>query len=210
MISLFLDTCTSRLIIGIYRDFEELYLKIEETSNDLSRRTLKQIDEALESTQLSIKDIDRIYVVDGPGSFTGVRVGVTIAKILAWGLKKEIYPISELELLASTKVKTKYVASMIDARRESVYAGLYDSDLKPIIMEEYISVEKFINKIKRRMSLQDVTFVSYDDSLIETTIKPIPDIISILKNHKLDQSINCHEINPNYLKKTEAEEKLKS
>lgn len=209
MISLFLDTCTSRLIIGIYRDFEELYLKIDETSNDLSRRTLKQIDEALKKTQLSIKDIDRIYVVNGPGSFTGIRVGVTIAKIIAWGLKKEIFPISELELLASTKVKTKYVASMIDARRNAVYASLYDCDLKTIINEEYIPLEKFINKIKRRISLQDVTFISYDNSLIDRIIKPIPDIVSILKKHKIDQSVNCHEINPNYLKKTEAEEKLK-
>ena len=132
MIKLFIDTATSRLIVGIYKDNKELYLENVEAHNDLSSRVLPTIKKICEEVNIKINDVDEIYVVNGPGSFTGIRVGVTIAKTLAWSLNKKIYTVSELQLQASCG-KSKYIVPMIDARRGYVYAGVYNKNLKSII-----------------------------------------------------------------------------
>lgn len=61
-----------------------------------------------------MKDLDKIFVTVGPGSFTGTRVGLTIAKTVAWTLKLPVVPISTLELYASTKRNEEYLISFIN------------------------------------------------------------------------------------------------
>ena len=73
--------------------------------------------------------IDNIFIVNGPGSFTGTRIGVTVAKVMAWSLNIDIIPISSLEIMASYDSDKKYVCSFIDARRGFVFAGVYDKEL---------------------------------------------------------------------------------
>ena len=208
MITLFLDTSTSRLIVGIYNDNMPIFMVNEQSMNDLSSRLLPTIKGCLEATNLNVDDINRIIVVNGPGSFTGVRVGVTVAKTLAWAKNIPIIPVSELELLATTKVETNYIVPFIDARRDAFYAGMYDKKHKNIIADTYINREDLLNKIKRRTSLKDVTFVSYDkvDSIM--SILPKLNIDDIVKKYSRKKSSNPHLVNPNYLKRVEAEEKL--
>ena len=204
MISLFLDTTTSRLIVGIYKDKQELYFDNSEAHNDLSSRVLPKIKEALDSVSLTVNDIDDIYVVNGPGSFTGIRVGVTIAKTLAWSIKKPIYTVSELSVLASGS-KTRYTIPLIDARRGYVYAGIYNKNLKSQIEDQYILLEDLKKLVKKEYKKEDISFVSYDK--LEGVEKPVIDVEKILNKCKFEE-INSHLVNPNYLKKTEAEEKL--
>lgn len=201
MISLFLDTSSNAMIIGVYKDTEELYLKMEQSDNQLSEKLLPNIQIAFDQLGFPISKIDRIYIVNGPGSFTGVRIGCTVAKTIAWSLHKEIIPISELELLASTDTYEKNKISLIDARREFVYAGMYDKDLNPIMTDTYISLDNlFANKDNQAI------MISYDSFDFETMI-PKVNIPLIIEKHKNDQSIHPHQLNPNYLKRTEAEEK---
>lgn len=210
MISLFLDTASSNLIVGIYKNLEQLFLKIQKNDNNLSEKVLPLIDFALSSCNLTINDIDNIFVVNGPGSFTGTRIGVTVAKTLAWGLDAKICPISELEVLASSSNKN-YIVPMIDARRGYVYAGLYDKSLVPVFGDSYISLEDLYNKIKRHVKISDVQFVSYDsikDDKITNIIECEIDIKRVISNHINDEDVNPHLVNPLYLKNTEAEEKL--
>ena len=72
-------------------------------------------------------------MVNGPGSFTGIRVGVSIDKVIAWGFNIPIIPVSSLELLATTNQEFKYSIPIIDARRGYVYAGVYDSENNNIL-----------------------------------------------------------------------------
>lgn len=204
MISIFIDTSTNKLIIGIYQNEKELYFNNQNTSNDLSSKVLPQLKEAMDDANLSLHQIDHIYVVNGPGSFTGIRVGVTVAKTLAWSLNKKIYPVSELQLLATTETDKKYIVPMIDARRGYVYAGIYDKSLKPLLNDCYVSYEELMNKVKEISSIDHFCFVSYDK--IENCIEPVINPLKIM-SLKLTE-INPHSLNPNYLKKTEAEEKL--
>lgn len=204
MISLFLDTSTSRLIVGIYKDKQEIYFDNSEAHNDLSSRVLPKIKEALESVSLTVKDIDDIYVVNGPGSFTGIRVGVTIAKTLAWAIKKPIYTVSELSVLASGST-SRFTIPLIDARRGYVYAGIYNKNLKSQINDQYILLDDLKKLVKKEYKKEDISFVSYDK--LDNVVNPIIDVEKILNKCKFEE-INPHLVNPNYLKKTEAEEKL--
>ena len=201
MISLFLDSSDKKIIISLLKDEKVIDTLIEDNDNHLSEKFLPLVNNIICNNDLTINDVDKIYIVNGPGSFTGVRIGVTTAKVIAWGLKKKIIPISELELLATTPTNKKYIIPYIDARRESVYAGMYDTNLNEMFENMYISEDKLLNKIKRRAKLDDCEFVSYYDNF-ENAVIPDVNIEKIVEKHKDDIGINPHEVVPNYLKKT--------
>lgn len=200
MISLFIDTSISFPTISLIRDNEELYEFHEEIKSDMSSKILSIIDEGLKTSNLTLSSIDNIFVVTGPGSFTGVRIGVTIAKTIAWSLNKKIIPISSLEFIATTNPNKDYVISMIDARRGNVFAGIYTNTLECVMKDNLISLEELLKDKENNYEL-----VSYDN--IQSVIKPLPDVIKIINKHINDEGVNPHELKPNYLKLTEAEEK---
>ena len=78
IISLFLDTCSAKLIVGVYNGIVPFVLNIEENDNHLSERILPLIDNTLKQANKKISDINNIIVVNVPGSFTGIRIGVTV------------------------------------------------------------------------------------------------------------------------------------
>ena len=201
MISLFIDTCDTEYIVSIIKDNETLFFFKSENSKDLSTKLLKKIDEAFHNINLSIQDVDKIFVTNGPGSFTGIRVGVTVAKTLAYALKKDIYTLSRLECMASTKCNTDIIVPYIDARRDYVFAGIYDQNLNCLMKDNYLSKDCLLEKIND----QEVTFISCQN-LIDGSVPPNVDVVKILEHHKSDSKINPHSVKPNYLKKTEAEE----
>ena len=197
---LFLDTSSFFVTVSIIEDGKLLYLFQDEITDDMSSKVMPIIAEGFNSVSFNIQDIDKIMVVNGPGSFTGVRIGVTIAKTIAWALKKEIITISSLEFLATTSCNTKYLIPMIDARRGYVYAGIYSNDLAVIKEDSYI---KFDNL---NSYFDDGAIISFND--FDNSIKPCLDVLKIVNRHINDKGINPHLVKPNYLKKTEAEENL--
>lgn len=203
---LLIDTSTSNILVSIIDNNNILYKYHELIKVDMSSKIMPIIDEGLKQINLNINDIDKIFVVNGPGSFTGIRVGVTVAKTIAWALKKDIIPISSLELMATTNTDKKYLVPMIDARRGNVFTAIYDKELNCINKDKLINMEEFIKNLDNQYE-----FVSYDDIKIENLIKPNIDILKIVNKHITDEGVNPHNLNPNYLKLTEAEEnKLKN
>ena len=189
---LFLDTSSFFVSIAIAEDNNILYKYDGIIKDDMSSRIMPLIREGFNSVNFDIKDIDKIMVVNGPGSFTGIRIGVTVAKIIAWSLKKDIITISSLEYLATTNCSTKYIIPMIDARRGFVYSGVYDSELNVIEKDCYTAIDTF----DEYLSLG--TIVSNDD--ISESIKPNYDIIKIINKHINDIPENPHSVKPEYLK----------
>ena len=118
MISLFLDTCNKNIVIGLLEDNKLIDKTVYINDNNLSEKLLPSIKELLDKNNLN-----RIYVSVGPGSFTGIRIGLTVAKVMAWSLKIDIIPISSLEAIASTDSDYNYICPMIDARRGYVFAS---------------------------------------------------------------------------------------
>ena len=205
MISLFLDTCSQIIRIGILFDNELVdYLEFQ-NDNKLSEKLLPAIKKIIDKNSYKIKDLNRIYISVGPGSFTGIRIGVTVAKVMAWSLNIDIIPISSLEIMASYDSEKKYVCSFIDARRGFVFAGVYDKDLNTYMGDRYISFDDLLEKINDIK--EDTLFVSNDSNFI-SCIEPKIDVEKIVLKHFNDKSINPHKVNPIYLKLTEAEEKL--
>ena len=204
MISLLIDTSTSNMTVSIIKNESVLCNYQEKILTDMSAKILPIIDNSLMKIGLKLNDIDKIFVVNGPGSFTGIRVGVTIGKTIAWALKKEIIPLSSLELIATTSTSKKYIVSMIDARRNNVFVGIYDKELNCIKEDKLISIDEL------KSLNSDYEFVSYDDIKIDNLTKPNINILKIVNKHINDKGINPHNLNPNYLKLTEAEESRKN
>lgn len=203
---LLIDTASHTRMVTVLENEKILVNNIEENDLNLSSRMLPMIKETLESVSVNPKDIDTIYVVTGPGSFTGIRVGVTIAKTWAWALQKKIVPVSELELLATTNVDADYIVPYIDARRDYGYTALYDKEGNCIIEDSHILKSEFLKKLPQN---KKIVFVSEDDIEVPyPTCKPQVDVLKYMKKHSKDKGVHPHECNPNYLKKTEAEENL--
>ena len=131
------------LSIAIVKDGE---LLVEENSSmaiNHSLRAMPAIEEIFTKVGMTPTDIDAIAVSEGPGSYTGVRIGVTIAKTLAWTLDKPLVGVSSLKALAAngTIFKVSF-APIVDARRGNVYAGAYQiikaDSLQQLLMMDII------------------------------------------------------------------------
>lgn len=196
---LLIDTATSYLIVSIVIDDKLVYLYNQEEGHRMSERVMPVIVEAFDKAGIKPKDLDMILATTGPGSFTGIRVGLTVAKTMAWSLKIPVVPISTLEVMVSGYDDKKNIG-LINARRGFVYAGIYDDKLNVISEDRYDSLDD--------ISL-DGNLVSYDLFDFEVK-KPKLDVLKIVSKHKDDAPVNPHLLNPKYLKRTEAEEKLVS
>jgi len=203
MISLLIDTCTNNVVIGLLRDTKILDQRNEINDKTLSTNFVVWVNELLSRNNLTPNDIDTIFVAVGPGSFTGIRVGVTFAKVIGWTLNKKVIPFSSLELLATTS-DSEVIVPLIDARRDYVFSGIYDKNLNILMEDSYLLISKLLDKSVQYVNL---VFVSLDRFEFDT-IMPKVDISKIVQKHISDEGVNPHLLNPNYLKKTEAEENL--
>lgn len=205
MKTLYIDTSSNYLYSGIVSENSILREIKREYQKDLSKEALPKIIELFEKTNLTPKDIDKIIVVTGPGSFTGIRIGVTIAKTIAWSLNIPIISISGLTAMAISSRSNTYKMPLIDARRGYVYGAIYDKDNNPIIEDSHIELKELLDKTK---SLDKVVTITNDNITIDLSKENYdPDILKIVNYFKNEEGISPHLVNPIYLKKTEAEEK---
>ena len=204
MINLFIDTSYKSLYIGVLEK-DKLIDEIQMMSEfNFSETLIPKLDELFKKNNLEFSEIDKIFVTVGPGSFTGIRIGLTVCKTLAFVLKKDIIPISSLEFMATTNVDTKYIIPFIDARHNKVFGAVYDAGGNSIINDSYCDIQELIDGCAG-----SYTLVSYDNLGFNNVINPSYNALKIIMKHINDKPINCHELKPNYLKKTEAEENLK-
>ena len=206
---LYIDTTTSNLYTAIYSDDKILSSISDSFGKDLSKVALDKISGMLDSVDLKPSDIDKIIVVNGPGSFTGIRIGVTIAKTFAYSLNKDITTISSLQAMAlSSTGNFEYVVPVIDARRGFVYASIYDKDGNSILKDQYISLEAL--KLACDNLVGEYSFIGNDLNLGFDYENYEPNFIKIINKYKDKENINPHLVNPIYLKLTEAEENKKT
>ena len=202
---LYIDTSNDYLYSGIVIN-DKLVSKVKKNyEKDLSKEALPKVIELFDKANITPKDLDKIIVVNGPGSFTGIRIGITIAKTIAWALNIKITPISGLTAMAISCDKDSYKMPLIDARRGFVYGAIYDKENKVVIEDSHIYLQDLLNKSK---DFNDVVVITNND--IDTNLEKVkydPDILKIIKYYENSEGINPHLVNPIYLKKTEAEEK---
>jgi tRNA threonylcarbamoyladenosine biosynthesis protein TsaB len=123
-----IDTSTMMGAVGIVDGdslIAELRTNIELTH---SERLMMHIDSLLKSAHLTLADIDGFSVTLGPGSFTGLRIGITAVKAMAYATGKPIAGVQTLDVLADNLPYAKYqVCPILDARKKQVYAAIYKS-----------------------------------------------------------------------------------
>ncbi len=202
---LYIDTSSDYLYSGIVIDDKLVSSIKKKYEKDLSKEALPKIIELFDKAGITPKDLDKIIVVNGPGSFTGIRIGITIAKTIACALNINITPISGLTAMAISCDNDTYKMPLIDARRGYVYGAIYDKDNNKVIEDSHIYLQDLLDKSK---DLGNVTVITNNDIDINLEkVKYDPDILKIVKHYENSEGINPHLVNPIYLKKTEAEEK---
>jgi tRNA threonylcarbamoyladenosine biosynthesis protein TsaB len=189
----------------------------------------KEIISSLESLFNEIKwdasDIDLIAVSTGPGSYTGLRVGVTCAKTLAYGLGKPVIDVPTLDVLVKNvkDINAKTICPVLDAKRKSVYACIYErhsNENRKTTDFLIISPDRLIDILPESTLIFGDGIASYreifkqkDFKIVEDEKLGIADAADVVRIglERYEQGIRC-EINalaPLYLRKSEAEERLK-
>lgn len=138
MISLVMDTSNSYLAVGLYQDNVCLEAFQEKGSRRQSEKAIPTLKEVLDRHDIALKDVNEMIITSGPGSYTGVRVAMTIAKTLAAVSDVKIKSVSSLAAYAGMN----QALSVIDARGHKVFVGVYENGL-PLIKEQVMTLEDF-------------------------------------------------------------------
>lgn len=129
------ENCSVALLAG-----DQLYQRVQESPREHSQRLLPFVDDVLDEAGLTLADVQGLVVGSGPGSFTGVRIGVSVGQGLAFSGQLPVYPVSSLQALAQKSIRCNSAATVdkghqppqlvlacIDARMSEVYYALYEN-----------------------------------------------------------------------------------
>ena len=146
MYSLYLDSANLELNVGLVKDNQLIDFISYLANKKQSELMVVEINNLLKRNNIDIKSLKEIVVTIGPGSYTGIRIALTIAKTLAFSLSIPLYSISTL---LSQKIKGVKIISLINARSNRSYLAIYDEDNKTIIKDTIWTneeVKDWINK----------------------------------------------------------------
>ncbi|MBS6244733.1 tRNA (adenosine(37)-N6)-threonylcarbamoyltransferase complex dimerization subunit type 1 TsaB [Streptococcus sp. 27098_8_75] len=205
------DTSNQALSLAILEDEHLLAQTTLNIKKNHSITLMPAIDFLMNSLDMKPKDLDRIVVAQGPGSYTGLRIAVATAKTLAHTLKIELVGVSSLLALVPEQVEG-LVIPIMDARRNNVYAGFYQSG-QAVRPEAHLPLAEVLEMAGT--ADQPVTFVGetatfaeqIKDALPQAAIQStLPDAATIGRLGLDLQAQSIHDFVPNYLKRVEAEE----
>lgn len=140
-----IETGTDICSVGIVKDGELISLRESDSGRDHAKKVAVFVDELLTENDIDPQQIDAVAVGEGPGSYTGLRIGVSFAKGLSYGLGKPLIAVSSLASLAAVAIEdynagiidienwnSALLCPMIDARRMEVYTQVFDSKANPL------------------------------------------------------------------------------
>lgn len=219
MIYLGIDTSNSPLAIALAKDDTII---IEETLNlkiNHSLTAMPAIEEMMAKAKIKPAELTHIAVAEGPGSYTGVRIGLTIAKTLAWSLKIPLHMVSSLKVLAGNgQFFDGVICPLMDARRGTAFMGAYEGEsLESLIPDQHSDVSEFLNKLKELG--RPVLFTGIDIEIHEAVIREIlgdraffaapqnrlPRASNLIMLAKQSAEQDIHHAVPEYRRITEAE-----
>lgn len=209
MICLFFDTSSDLLKVSLIKDNKIIFDKELHTKNDHSSYLVPTIDEAFKSNNIDFKELDEIIVGNGPGSFTGTRISIAVAKTYAFSFNIPVYMISSLEELIYDNDGYDFYVPIIEEKKENLYFSIFDKNKKRVMDDTYSSTEYMYKKLEELdgkillISLSNKEYEKYD------TVNASINALNIMKNIDVNnEKVNPHLLKPNYIKKIEAEAKL--
>ena len=204
------DTSSKALSLAILEDKQVLAETTINIKKNHSITLMPAIDFLMASLDWTPKDLDRIVVAEGPGSYTGLRIAVATAKTLAHTLNIELVGMSSLLSLVPRQ-QGGFLVPLMDARRNNVYAGFYEN-AKPVMPEAHLSFAEVLEKVT---DAEQVTFVGEVGPFVEQIQEQLPqasyqETLPNAANLALwawdKKADSLHDFVPNYLKRVEAEE----
>lgn len=207
MIRLFIDTSLANVSISVIKDKEELATISKSIPNMHSVYAVSFVKQVLDIAKIDANLIDEIYVVNGPGSFTGLRIGVTIAKTYGYLIKKDIIPVSTLKMLAISSNTDGVVMSIIPANKSHYYVGVYDNNYNILYDEKFVSKEEVLELANK----YEPYMVSVNQDVIgNRKINKVElNIVKIIDYYQDKERVNYYKLAPNYLKLPQAVEDKK-
>jgi len=198
MTSLIMDTSNQYLMVALYQDGKCLEMIQELGSKRQSENAIPYLSSLLERHQLQLLDIDEMIITKGPGSYTGVRVAMTIAKTLSVISSIQIKVISSLAAYAGMKT----CVSVIDARSQKVFVCAYLNG-QALVEEQLLAIKDFDEFMKAYEGYQVV-------GQSEVVGCPLTDVDLGQNLYELSQDIepidNVDALVPCYLKDVEAKQ----
>jgi len=182
MYSLFIDTHDKNVVVIIYKDGKVLKMKNVESKNKHSEIAMPIIDSLFSEAKIDVKDIGEVIVVNGPGSFTGERIAVTIGKTIAYCLNIPIKVIDSLSIIAVNVDDVMKYVSLPD--RNGAFVGVFNRSNKPLEKFVYLNKTSYADYASQHYVVSDID-IDYE-KVYEFTKKIKP--------------INPHEAKPLYVK----------
>src|SRR5216684_3192168 len=222
------DTADARGSVAVFENDKSIRVESHSTDEDYSSWLLPAVHRVLVASGLTLSQLDGYAVCAGPGSFTGLRVGLTTVKAWAEIYGKPIASLSRLEAFAvsSPEPESAFVASYIDARRDKVFAALYarsGSGYESPGEESVISLPDFVATVREKSAGKPVRWVTPDPALLESgaswpalfaaghILQPAPPpfapILSVLACRKFRQgrATDAVSLDANYVRRSDAE-----
>ena len=219
-----LSITTSSNICEISVSEDNKLLKEISQNNGLnhSETLMPNIKELFEKTNLSLNDIDLIVCDKGPGSFTGIRIGVSTAKAFSDSLNISLIGISSLEALAYNVKENGVICSLIDAKNDNVYVGVFENIDGNYILRRNYSTENIKDLLSEFIDAEyPIFFVGDGSQKYKNTIESLlPNKCLFLKTNDLSayklglaglshyKNEQFDDVNPLYLRKPQAERML--
>ena len=164
-----IETSTKACSVALHKNGELIVCREDVTANfSHSEKLLKFISELFSDEKLSLSDLDAIAVSMGPGSYTGLRIGVSTAKGLCYGLDIPLISISTLKAMSfgmALEIKADLYCPMIDARRMEVYSSFFDINNTEIRKIQADIINE--NSYKKELEKKVVFFGDGSEKLIE-------------------------------------------
>lgn len=218
-----IDTANDVLSVAISKNDKIVAAYTSNIKKDHSSRLMPALVDLMEEVSLDKEDLQAIVVGNGPGSYTGTRIGVTTAKTLAWALNIPLYPISSLAMLAYNGVmRNGYIAPFFDARRQTVFTALYYTDgkgLREVKSERNTPMQAWLEELKELdeevilLSPQIENFAEMiqaennENLQIAAETMHLPNPANLIMLQRAADAVATHTVTPNYLRITEAEAK---
>lgn len=225
MKTLAIDTSNQTLAVAVVDGQEVLGQSQTMAIKNHSTELMPAIDGLMQAVGMAPKELEQIVVAKGPGSYTGLRIGVTTAKTLAQTLNIPLIGVSSLKAVAANCVGvSQVIVPLFDARRQNVYAGAYqwhNGTLEKRIKDQHISLSELLTQLKA-VDGQEVLFVGADTIKFEDMIEAelptarinqvslwnYPNGVVLAAIAKEEAPVaSIHDFVPDYLKLVEAEEK---
>jgi len=207
-----IETATKNCSVSIAKNGETILCKeVAEQGYSHAEKLHVFIDEALKELNLRFSDLEAVAVSQGPGSYTGLRIGVSAAKGLCYALNIPLIAVDTLEVLASQiSIKEGIIVPMIDARRMEVFSAFFDAKFsKTRETEAEIIDENSYSEINQKMYLIGDGAMKFKDTLTSEKFIFNPEIIYpsakemsriSFEKHKKNDTVDVAYFEPFYLK----------